>query len=144
MGKMTQYKGRGGWRGGGRPEGTKRPENRKDVHVFGQRWSNEEGTIIKAYLKKHKLTQKKYLALKVEEDMLIPEIAKELLETSEVVHDAENIELQNWTNTLSDEQINSLWGYASKKNLKRYSEKANGVTIARFIAKSELERLIDG
>lgn len=138
-----KYTGRGGWRGGGRPKNTKRPEGRKDVQRLGQRWSIEVGRIIDAYLKKCKLTQKQYLALKVEDDMIVPEIVRKLLASSEIVHDAENIELQNWTNELSDGQLNSLWRYAAKKNLQRYSEK-EGSERGRFIAKYELEKILQG
>jgi hypothetical protein len=68
--------------------------------------------------------------------MKIGTIAKILLETGETVHDAENIEIQNWTNSLTDGQVNSLWAHASRKGLRTYKE--NG---ARFIAKSALEKL---
>jgi hypothetical protein len=139
-----KYTGRGGWHGGGRPKGTERPEGRKDIRRLGQRWTVEVGEMIDAYLNKHHLTQKQYLAIKVEEDMITPEIAEiatRLLEGCETVHNAENIELQNWTNDLTDEQLQSLWAYAERKNLKRYDEKENGVVSARFIAKAELEAL---
>ena len=89
------YKGRGGWRGGGRPKNSERPEGRKDIKMMGQRWSEIEAEMIRAYLKKNHLTQKQYLERKVEEDMLIPKIARKLLEGGETVHAAQNIELQN-------------------------------------------------
>lgn len=73
--------------------------------------------------------------------MRISEIVRELLATSEVVHDAKNIELQNYTNDLTDEQLNVLWEYAIKRHIPTYLEEEDGFT-ARFISQSELERLV--
>ena len=97
--------------------------------------------MIRAYLKKNHLTQKQYLERKVEEDMLIPEIARKLLAGGETVHAAQNIELQNYTNDLEDEDLERIWKYAGRHGLARANEKENGYTSARFIAKAELEKL---
>ncbi len=74
--------------------------------------------------------------------MTITEIAKTLLDSNEAIHEAKNIELQNWTNDLSDGQLQSLWMYAVKKNLRRYSEKENDGVFTRYIAKVELDALV--
>lgn len=69
------------------------------------------------------------------------EIAKILLETSNPVHDGGNIELQNWTNDLTDDELNALWSYAEKNELSRYIEKYVDGTSTLFIAKDELAYL---
>lgn len=138
-----EFKGRGGWRGGGRPKNSKRPEGRKDIKMMGQRWNEREAEMIRAYLKKNHLTQKQYLERKVEEDMLIPEITRKLLAGGETVHAAQNIELQNYTNDLEDEDLERIWKYAGRHGLARANEKENGYTSARFIAKAELEKLAE-
>lgn len=117
------------------------PEQRKTENIFGQRWDLWSSQVIEEYLKRFHLTQKQFIEKIVEEYMSIPEIARMLLVTSESVHTAGNVALENLTNKITDGQLNALWAYAARSGLKRYSEKENGYTSARFIAKSELEKL---
>lgn len=77
----------------------------------------------------------------LEEIMQVGEIARVLLDSGEVVHAAKNIELQNMTNSLSDEDLSILWNYVRRMRLNSFSEEENGVLSARYIAKSVLEDL---